>query len=92
MKLILALTLAAASTCSIAASTQVDGYMRKDGTYVPPHYRTTPDDSRMNNWSTQGNVNPYTGERGTVNPYAAPTPSQPIYPSSPWTEPPRRRY
>lgn len=64
-----------------AATTHVDGHIRKDGTYVAPHYRTTPDSRRDNNWSSQGNTNPYTGERGTVNPYTPPTPSVPTYPS-----------
>jgi hypothetical protein len=43
----------------------VRGYVRKDGTYVPPHYRSAPDGNFYNNWSTKGNVNPYTGEPGT---------------------------
>ncbi len=43
----------------------VKGYTRKDGTYVQPHNRTAPDGNFNNNWSTQGNVNPYTGEDGT---------------------------
>lgn len=42
----------------------VDGYFRKDGTYVRPHYRSAPDGNFWNNWSTEGNVNPYTGEPG----------------------------
>lgn len=54
-----------------AGSTYVDGHFRRDGTYVPGHYRTTPDSSRLNNWSTQGNTNPYTGQRGTVDPYGS---------------------
>ena len=29
------------------------------------HYRSSPDSYRNNNWSTSGNANPYTGERGT---------------------------
>ena len=44
----------------------VRGYIRKDGTYVAPHYRSAPDGSLQNNWSTKGNVNPYTGEEGTL--------------------------
>lgn len=55
---------------SVAFSdTYVRGYTRKNGTYVQPHYRSSPDRSKLNNWSTQGNVNPYTGRAGTVNPY-----------------------
>lgn len=44
---------------------QVESYSRSDGTFVPSHYRTTPDASRSNNFSASGNVNPYTGKRGT---------------------------
>lgn len=72
----------AMSVPSIAQS-RVDGYARKDGTYVAPHYRTNPNDTKSDNYSTQGNVNPYTGQRGTVNPYPdtnrnyQPTPSYP---------------
>lgn len=43
----------------------VRGYLRGDGTYVQPHFRSYPDGNFYNNWSTKGNVNPYTGERGT---------------------------
>lgn len=44
----------------------VKGYFRSNGTYVKGHWRSSPDDSFYNNWSTVGNVNPYTGEAGTV--------------------------
>ena len=43
----------------------VRGYTRQDGTYVAPHYRSAPDGDFSNNWSTKGNINPYTGEEGT---------------------------
>lgn len=47
----------------------VQGYTTKNGTYVAPHYRSAPDGNPYNNWSTVGNVNPYTGQLGTRNPY-----------------------
>ena len=47
-----------------------NGYTRQDGTVVQPHYQTNPDGNRANNWSSQGNVNPFTGQAGTRNPYA----------------------
>lgn len=47
----------------------VNGHTTKAGTYVPPHYRTGADDSKLNNWSTKGNVNPYSGKAGTRSPY-----------------------
>jgi hypothetical protein len=43
----------------------VGGYVRQNGTYVQPYVRTAPDGIRENNWSTWGNVNPYTGKVGT---------------------------
>jgi hypothetical protein len=48
------------------AAVRVRGYYRKDGTYVRPHYRSNPDGNFGNNWSTTGNINPYTGKRGTI--------------------------
>jgi len=47
----------------------VRGYWRSDGTYVRPHYRSHPDGNVFNNWSTKGNINPYTGEMGTRDPF-----------------------
>ena len=46
------------------ATVNVRGYFRKDGTYVAAHKRTSADNRFSNNWSTEGNVNPYTGEAG----------------------------
>ena len=58
------------SSGSESKSTEhVSGYTRKNGTYVAPHDRTTPDASKTNNWSTKGNVNPETGKKGEKNPY-----------------------
>ncbi len=51
-----------------AQDTYVEGYVRSDGTYVEPHYRSQPDSYTDNNYSTRGNINPYTQDRGTVNP------------------------
>jgi hypothetical protein len=53
---------------AVAQSTYVPGYTRNDGTYVQPHQRTTPDHNPHNNYSTQGNSNPYTGQAGTRSP------------------------
>ena len=50
------------------ATTHVHGYSKKSGTYVAPHYRSSPNHSRSDNWSTKGNVNPYTGKKGYKNP------------------------
>lgn len=40
----------------------------KDGSYRDGYYRTNPDRDRGNNWSTQGNYNPFTGKEGTRKP------------------------
>jgi hypothetical protein len=50
---------------SSGSSHSVHGYTRKDGTYVPSHRATNPDDTTKNNWTHKGNVNPYTGKEGT---------------------------
>ncbi len=50
---------------SVNADVYVNGYTRKDGTYVQPYYRSSPDGNPSNNWSTYSNVNPYTGRMGT---------------------------
>lgn len=50
---------------SLLADVWVNGYTRSDGTYVPGHYRSSPDSSYNNNWGVQGNKNPYTGAYGT---------------------------
>jgi len=45
------------------------GYFNSYGTYVAPHYQTAPDNTRLNNYSTYPNVNPYTGRMGTLPAY-----------------------
>jgi hypothetical protein len=47
----------------------VSGHTRRDGTYVQPHQQTNSNDTKLDNWSTKGNTNPYTGREGTVDPY-----------------------
>lgn len=52
------------STRSYGGSVNVRGYTTKSGRYVAPHKRSAPDRTKQNNWSTKGNVNPYTGKEG----------------------------
>ena len=57
-------------SCGFAlAQTYVRPYVRSDGTYVQPHFRSSPNGSTLDNWSTKGNTNPYTGKSGTVDPF-----------------------
>lgn len=51
----------------LSADTYVDGYTRSDGTYVQGHYRSSLNDTVTDNFSTDGNVNPYTGVEGSRN-------------------------
>jgi hypothetical protein len=44
---------------------KVDSYYKSDGTFVQEHWRTAPDNSFNNNWSTVGNTNPHTEKVGT---------------------------
>ncbi|WP_298997021.1 hypothetical protein [uncultured Desulfovibrio sp.] len=53
---------------SARGSTSVKGYTKKSGTYVAPHKRTAPNNTKMDNYSTKGNTNPYTGKKGTKKP------------------------
>jgi hypothetical protein len=46
---------------------KVKGYYKKNGTYVQPHYRTAPNSTKNDNFSTEGNTNPYTGKPGWIN-------------------------
>ena len=70
----IALALSVIAGGALAADQQVDGHMRKDGTYVQPHHRTAPNDTRVDNYGSRPNVNPYNGQQGTRDPYAPPNP------------------
>lgn len=69
------LGVALVSATVATAQVHVDGYFRPNGTYVQPHDRTPPNGTTLDNWSTRGNVNPYTGQLGTRDPYYTPTPT-----------------
>lgn len=75
---------------SIAASSAfaqvyVAPHVDRNGNYHQDHYRSAPDGNQYNNYSTRGNVNPYTGQPGTVTPqpyqsYQAPSYTPPPQP------------
>lgn len=53
-----------------AKTVRVKGYFKPStGTFVQPHYKTSPNRNKLDNWSTKGNINPITGKKGTVNPF-----------------------
>ncbi len=81
-KLLVALVLSTIAAGAIARDVLVDGYYLKDGTYVAPYHRTSPDYRLDNNYGSRGNMNPYTGQMGTIDPYIRPQPrlnAQPPY-------------
>jgi hypothetical protein len=90
MRFILYGLAAIAATTTASAQVHVNGYTKKDGTYVAPHYRSSPDGNPYNNYSTLGNVNPYTGQAGTKIPDSSPRPnSYGTYGSRPSPNPPK---
>lgn len=46
----------------------VNGYYTKSGKWVAPYYRTLPNKTKDDNWSTKGNINPFTNKKGYVKP------------------------
>lgn len=67
-KLFFTIVLALVSTFSFAQShVWVNGHTRSNGVQVTGHHRTSQDYTKNNNWSTIENVNPYTGEAGTLS-------------------------
>lgn len=86
--LVFATFLLGVSTAAVAGDVYHKGYVTKNGTYVAPHYQTAPDSTRQNNYSTQGNVNPYTGQAGRVNP----VPETPSYPANSGYQAPTNPY
>lgn len=90
----IAFLFAAANTFA-QTSTYVSGYTNSNGTYVQGYYRTTPNSTRNDNYSTVGNVNPYTGTYGTKpattyapsSTYSTPTYSTPTYSTTVYTGP-----
>jgi len=79
---IIALLLVSGSV--FAKDVYVDGHVRKDGTYVAPHHRSAPDNRQSNNYGSQGNYNPYTGQQGNNQP-------QPNYGGQPYQTQPNNR-
>ena len=53
------------TTSAVSAQTYVRPYTTPTGTYVPGHQRTAPNQTTLDNYSTNPNTNPYTGETGT---------------------------
>jgi len=70
MKTLLALGILFLLPTFALADENVRGYYRKDGTYVEPYRRSSPDSSPYNNFNFPGNTNPYTGRTAPGDPDA----------------------
>jgi hypothetical protein len=66
-KLTLSVTMLLASMTLCNAQVYYRGYQRHNGTYVQPHWQSSPDGNFYNNWSTYPNINPHTGRAGTLH-------------------------
>lgn len=55
-----------------AQAEYVNGYVKSNGTVVQPYIRSESNGTKLDNYSSQGNTNPYTGQRGTQNNYSNP--------------------
>jgi hypothetical protein len=53
-----------AMSANAFADVYVNSYSKKNGTTVDGHYRTDPGNS-SSNYSNKGNINPYTGKKGS---------------------------
>lgn len=82
-KVLISTALTAVSLVAFAGDHYVAGYTKADGTYVPGHMQTDPNSTKLDNYSTKGNVNPYTGQAGTANPYIVQQPKPPADPYKP---------
>ena len=61
---IIVLALAALGATAAWADTYVQGHLRSDGTYAQGHWRSAPNSTTLDNYSTAGNSNPYTAQPG----------------------------
>lgn len=62
---VVTLTLFSLSKSSSAeASSGVKSFFKKNGTFVQPHFRSSPNKSKLDNFSSKGNINPFNGKKG----------------------------
>ncbi len=59
----------ARSRRSSGGITSVRPSITRSGTYRQGHFRTSPNRTKIDNWSTKGNINPLTGKKGSRNPW-----------------------
>ena len=90
MRFLVPILLAAPVICMAQQSVYVPGRVDSNGQYQQGYYRTAPNNTTLDNYSTRGNVNPYTGQAGTRDPYPAIKPyTAPTYTPSPVYQAPK---
>ena len=68
-----------------AQSVYVKPYVKSDGTFVEGGYRSAPNGTTHDNYSSKGNFNPYTGKTVSVEPDDSKSSTyQPIRPLKPY--------
>ncbi len=55
VSLLLVFSFSLATAPNAKALQKVKGYTKKSGTYVAPHYKSSPNKSKFDNFSTKGN-------------------------------------
>jgi hypothetical protein len=63
---VIALIFSVLNSLSAQNTIYVQGHTKKNGTYVQPYYKTSPNATKLDNFSTKPNLNPYTGKTGTI--------------------------
>lgn len=49
---------------------KINGYYKPSiGKYIQPYFKTSPNETKYDNYSTKGNYNPFNGKTGKVNPF-----------------------
>lgn len=55
---------------TVTAATYVKPHVTKKGTVVSGHYRSKANKTKLDNYSTKGNTNPYTRKKGSAKSYS----------------------
>ena len=71
---VIATLFASGAISAKGGSHSVKGHVTKNGTYVAQHQHTNPNGTKVDDWSSKPNVNPYTGKAGTVDLSKPPSP------------------
>ncbi len=59
----------AGSRRSSGGITSVRPSITRNGTLRQGHFRTSPNRTKIDNWGAKGNSNPFTGKKGSQNPW-----------------------